>query len=215
MPEPADVRKFFDAIARRYDRVYARPRDEVKTRMSELLARLGAGPLDVLDLGVGTGGELPWLLDAGHRVTGLDVSEEMIALCKQRARPIPCVCADFWEGLPFADASFDAVLALFGSLAHPPAEASYPRLIAEVRRVLREGGTFYFEMPSPAWRAEHPDFTDAASGARIAIAAPDESRWRDWLSAGFEVASVKDDAVELRVVANKLTPRSPPSPAAR
>jgi SAM-dependent methyltransferase len=198
-----DVREFFDAIARRYDRVYARPRDEMKARMRELLDRLGPRPLDVLDLGVGTGGELPQLLDAGHRVTGVDVSEAMIVLCKERARPIPCVRADFWEGLPFADSSFDVVVALFGSLAHPPDLASYPRLIADVGRVLRGGGTFYFEMPSPAWRAAHPVFTDAATGASIAIEAPDESQWREWLSRAFDVASVRDDGAELRVVARR------------
>ena len=195
------VRRFFDAIAPRYDRVYARPREVSKARMAELNARIGAGR-DVLDLGVGTGNELPWLLDAGHRVTGVDVSDEMLALCSKRARPIPCVRADFWEGLPFDDASFDAVVALFGSLAHPPDEASYPRLVAEVRRVLRAGGFFYAEMPSPAWRAGHPAFTDAPSGASIAIEAPEAQAWRAWLEPAFEV-SIAEDGEELRILAEK------------
>ena len=196
-----EVRRFFDAIAPRYDRVYARPREVVKARMAELDARIGSGR-DVLDLGVGTGTELPWLLDAGHRVTGVDVSEEMLALCSKRARPIPCVRADFWEGLPFANASFDVVVALFGSLAHPPDEASYPRLVAEMERVLRAVGFLYVEMPSPAWRAGHPAFTDAPSGASIAIAAPEPQAWRDWLEPSFRV-SITDDGEELRIIASK------------
>jgi SAM-dependent methyltransferase len=195
------AREFFDAIARRYDRAYARPREQMRANLTELLARLGPTGLDVLDLGVGTGNELPPLLDAGHRVTGVDVSEEMLALCKQRARPIPCVRADFWQGLPFAATSFDAVLALFGSLAHAPEMAAYPRLIAEVERVARPGGVFYFEMPTASWSAAHPRFTDDASGVSIAIVAPEQSAWRAWLEPGFVVERAWDDGEELRILA--------------
>ncbi len=192
---------FFDAIAPRYDRVYARSREEMKPRMDALLARLGRSPRDVLDLGVGTGAELPYLLDAGHRVIGLDFSEQMIAVCKKRSRPIECVRADFFEPLPFADESFDAVIALFGSLAHPRAEPSYPALVGEVRRVLRARGLLYAEMPTPGWRAEHPAFLDVTSGESIAITAPDASSWRAWLEA-FEV-DIAEDGAELRVTATK------------
>jgi len=71
-------KRFFDAIAARYDRVYAREPRELRDHVARMLSILPKTPCDVLDLGVGTGAELPQLLDAGHRVIGVDFSEEMI-----------------------------------------------------------------------------------------------------------------------------------------
>ena len=173
------ARAFFDAIAPRYDRVFAREPAEMRAHVDRALAAIGAAPRDVLDLGVGTGLELPRLLDAGHRVVGVDVSPEMIALCNKRSRPIRCVEADFWSALPFDDASFDAVIALFGTLAHAPDDHALARLGREVGRVLREGGVFFAEVPSPKWAAEHPAFVDEKTGARIAITPQPEAAWRE------------------------------------
>ncbi len=143
-------RRFFDAIARRYDRVYAPSASESRARMGRVLASL-PNASKILDLGVGTGRELPSLLDAGHEVVGLDLSPEMLAVCARRARPVAVVLADLWEPLPFADASFDAVLALHGTLAHPPSEAAIAGVAMEAARVLRVGGVFVAEVPLPKW----------------------------------------------------------------
>jgi len=202
------ARAFFDAIAPRYDRVFAREPSELRAHVDRALSAIGAGPRDVLDLGVGTGLELPRLLDAGHRVVGVDVSPEMIALCNKRSRPIRCVEADFWSALPFEDASFDAVIALFGSLAHAPGEGALARLGREVHRVLREGGVFFAEVPSPSWVAAHPAFADEKTGARIAIVAQPEAAWREAFR-DFDGA-VTDRGDEL-----EITLRSRPSREAR
>lgn len=201
MPDVEMTQRFFDAIAPRYDRLYARSRDDLRMRMTRVLASVGSRPSDVLDLGVGTGPELHHLLDGGHRVVGVDVSEEMIALCKRRARPIPCVRADFWQRLPFDDASFDAVIALFGSLAHAPNADAYALLADEVARVLRPRGVFYTEAPTAGWAAEHPMFEDAKAGVRIAIVAPTLDAWRSAFGA-FEL-EITEDASELTIVARR------------
>lgn len=148
--EQEKAHRFFEAIAPRYDRVYAMPRDASRERMAKVLAEL-APASRVLDLGVGTGRELGALLDAGHAPIGLDFSAEMLALCNRRARPIPTVLASFWAPLPFAAASFDAVIALHGTLAHPPDDAALLALGAELARVLVPGGRFLAETPSHAW----------------------------------------------------------------
>ena len=202
------ARAFFDAIAPRYDRVFAREPGEMRAHVERALAVIGKAPRDVLDLGVGTGLELPRLLDAGHRVVGVDVSPEMIALCNKRSRPIRCVECDFWSGLPFDDASFDAVIALFGTLAHAPDDDALARLAREVARVLREGGVFFAEVPSPKWVAEHPAFVDEKTGARISITPQSEAAWRRAFGAFEGSVALRGDELE-------ITLRSRPSRAAR
>ena len=200
------ARRFFDAIASRYDRVFARDSRELRDHLARVLAALPKTPCDVLDLGVGTGAELPALLDAGHRVVGVDLSDEMLALCNKRARPIRCLRADFWQPLPFADESFDAVIALFGSLAHAPGADALPRLAREVARVLRDDGVFFTEVPTAAWAAAHPTFEDEKTGASIAITAFPAETWREAF-ADFSVTATEREG-ELELVARLRSPRS-------
>jgi SAM-dependent methyltransferase len=91
---------------------------------------------DVLELGTGTGVNLP-LYGPGARVTGCDASGEMLTwAARRRARaPVVLVQVDV-QRLPFADGSFDLVTAslVFCSVADPA------RGLAEARRVLRPGG---------------------------------------------------------------------------
>jgi SAM-dependent methyltransferase len=143
--------RFFDGIAGRYERAYALPSEESRRRMPYVLRELPAPPARVLDLGVGTGRELPPLLDAGYSPTGLDASAAMLARCARRSRPVPLVHADFWQPLPFPDDAFDAAIALHGTLAHPPDGDAIARLAREVARVVRPGGTWVVEAPAPAW----------------------------------------------------------------
>jgi SAM-dependent methyltransferase len=168
--DAASARAFFDAIARRYDRVYALSGEPSKRALARVLAAISGKPR-VLVLGVGTGRELSALLDAGHTPTGLDVSPEMIALCTHRARPVPLVEADLWNELPFADASFDAAVALHGTIAHapPPEEASLSTLASELARVLEPGGVVVAEVPTRAMLAFLPKELETDDGRAMIV----------------------------------------------
>ncbi len=199
--------EFFEAIARRYDRTYAIDSATTRARMKRVLPLLPAAPSRVLDLGVGTGRELGALQDAGYDVTGLDSSPTMLLLCARRARPVPLVRSDLWSKLPFADGAFDALIALHGTLAHPPERASYGRLAREATRVLRAGGVFVAEVPSRAWLERLPPegvvqeagrlvragedrllHEDAAAGLAVEAVVPSESEWGAAFGGGFEVS---------------------------
>lgn len=186
-----DAARFFDAIAPKYDRTYAPSREGTRVGLARVLRELSPHSR-VLDLGVGTGRELPALLDAGHSPVGLDASEAMLALCARRSRPIPLVHADLWDRLPWDDASFDAAIALHGTLSHPPSPEVRAAFPFEVTRVLRPGGVFVAEVPTLAWFESvattdptvtalakgHGRFRDQATGAAILAWFLSEDDWR-------------------------------------
>ena len=100
--------------------------------MDAVRSVLPAGARHVLDLGAGTGQLTSVLLDLGLDVTAVEPDDAMRALVDPRATGL----AGTAERVPLADASVDGVLV--GQAWHwfDPASA-----VAEVRRVLRPGGT--------------------------------------------------------------------------
>ena len=215
------ARDFFGKIAGKYDRAYALPSSESKRRMAKLVALLSPS-CRVLDLGVGTGRELPALLDANHEVIGVDVAPEMIEICGRRSRPIEMHLVDFWSTrLPFPDSHFGAVLALHGSLAHPPedADAALRVLSDELARVVVPGGVLLFEVPSPAFlvaiaqtapeiaRSTGSDRSlheDQALAIAIEARALSAARWKAAFSKHFDVRVEPISAVEQLVVGVRL-----------
>jgi phosphatidylethanolamine/phosphatidyl-N-methylethanolamine N-methyltransferase len=99
---------------------------------------------NVLEVGVGTGLALPTYA-RDRRITGIDLSAEMLALAAKRvaALGLPNVKAlremDA-EATDFSDASFDIAVAMFVASVVP-----HPRkLMEEMRRVVRPGGHILF-----------------------------------------------------------------------
>jgi SAM-dependent methyltransferase len=95
----------------------------------------------VLDLGCRYGA-LTQAYARGNEVTGVDVDRE--ALVEAAKLGIDTQWADVDEPLPFADASFDVVVA--GELLEHVRDPA--RLIAEARRVLRPGGQLVASVPN-------------------------------------------------------------------
>src|ERR1700749_818070 len=95
----------------------------------------------ILEAGVGTGLSLPYFRPDSE-VTGIDVSEEMMAhahrlVQRKNLRHVKALHIMDAEHLEFEDNSFDAVLALYvASVVPNPA-----RFAAELRRVCIPGGT--------------------------------------------------------------------------
>lgn len=117
---------------------------QYEARLLERLGgRLGGGC--ALEIGCGRGVGIGIVLDrfGADRVDGFDLDAEMVDRAWQRWGGDPRV--HLWVGdatdIKAPDGSYDAVFD-FGIVHHVP---DWRAAIAEVRRVLRPGGRFYFE----------------------------------------------------------------------
>lgn len=111
-------------------------RSEIGRRRRSLVARLGG---DVLEIGAGTGFSLPHYLKA-DRVVAVEPDPSMAARIHRRVAgaPAPVEVVDAQaESLPFPDGSFDAAVSIFVLCSVVDQTAA----LAELRRVLRPGGT--------------------------------------------------------------------------
>jgi SAM-dependent methyltransferase len=133
------------SLGERYEEHHRTRRDDgdfvfVPERIPFFRDAIGRGKR-VLDLGCRSGALTQHFLE-GNSVIGLDVDAS--ALEKAAALGIEPVQANVEEPLPFEDARFDAVVAgeLFEHLRFPDA------VVAEIRRVLRPGGTLVGSVPN-------------------------------------------------------------------
>ena len=102
----------------------------------------------VLDVACGTGVVAVTAARLGARVTGLDLTPELLDRARENAR-IAGVEIEWRQGdaeqLPFADRTYDMVLSQFGHMFAPRPDVA----IAEMLRVLKPGGTIAFSTWPP------------------------------------------------------------------
>ena len=135
--QPADVRRMFDAVARRYDLtndVLSMGQDR-RWRQAVVEALDPKPGEHVLDLAAGTGTSSEPLAAAGALVVPCDFSVGMLRVGKTARPRLPFVAGDATR-LPFEDDAFDAVSISFGlrNIVDPHAG------LVEMRRVTRPGG---------------------------------------------------------------------------
>lgn len=130
----------YDGLAEWYD-AFIRSVDLTAVELDALERLLGEGPGRCLDLGCGTGIALPLLSRLGWSIVGVDISADQLAVARARADEIGAELLEAdASGLPFADASFDAVASILTHTDFEDAAAAF----AEVARVLRPGGRFVY-----------------------------------------------------------------------
>lgn len=126
-----------------YDRVFGSV-SAAGRRRAVAAVNARPGPERVLEVGVGTGLALPRYAPE-KRITGIDLSEDMLALARKRASRLGLANVERLEvadaeATGFPTASFDVAVAMFVASVVP-----HPRLLlAEMKRVVRPGGQLLF-----------------------------------------------------------------------
>lgn len=92
----------------------------------------------ILDLGCGSGDHSYYFLQNGLDVSAIDISDEMIKICKQKG--LNAFVMDI-EDLKFDDKSFDGIWSVT-SLLHIP-KSELPRVIDKMYKILKDNGILY------------------------------------------------------------------------
>lgn len=140
---------------------------------------------DVLDAGCGEGHNTRILARGGARMTGVDISPRMIELARETEKREPLgiryEVTSFADLSMFATASFDTVVSFMAMMDGP----NYSEAVAEVYRVLKPGGDFFFSITHPCFVTPGMDWVRDGQGNPIKLVQSGyfskehfEDRWR-------------------------------------
>lgn len=199
------LRRLFGSPARLADSQFLRR--EIARRMHERLPLVKIKPERVIDLGCGTGDDLPQLQEhySDAQVLGLDASPSLLSVARERQRAamssmnrlltrwLPgrvgagldaasgLVCGDFGQ-LPFKNGSIDVIWSNLALHWHPHPD----RVFAEWRRALRVDGLLMFSCFGPDTLKEIRSAFSVADREAHALSFVDMHDFGDMLvNAGF------------------------------
>jgi SAM-dependent methyltransferase len=133
----------FDFSAAFYDLLYKDKDYEGELKFIEQIFSAFGTPSTIIEVGCGTGNYTQLLHQKGYDITGLDVSEKMINLAKQK-----CDCA-FRVGdiRSFSlGERFDACIAMFAVMGYVVENSDVVKALRNIRGHLKSGGLFVFDV---------------------------------------------------------------------
>ncbi|CAN0455269.1 unnamed protein product, partial [Phaeothamnion confervicola] len=126
-----------------------------KARFLSAVQSKSPQPADILDFGCGSSDIAPHLSAAGHRFTGYDRSASMTEQARRSDHDQKVQwnarAADATDALPFADATFDAVVTSSALEYVPKLDAT----LNELARVLRPAGWLFATVPDMRYPVRH------------------------------------------------------------
>ena len=185
-----DKQTFFNRMAESWDKRFYTP--EMMERLPQLVSlfqfKKGAR---ILDVGAGTGGIIPHLLEAigsEGSIWAVDFAEEMVKIGRTKFQKESRVVFELAsvENLPYKDQFFDHVVC-FGAFPH---FGDKEKALEEMGRVLKTGGTLIIAhaLSSVALRSHHQNCGPVSSDFL-----PEEGEMKAILGkAGFQVKRLID-----------------------
>lgn len=144
----------YQALAGRYDRLTADAEHRKRAEyLHRLLQRERRSVETVLDLGCGTGTITCLLAARGYRMTGVDLSEEMLTEAARKAEALPeerrpLLVRQSMPRLRLLE-PVDAAVSTLDALNYLTGEKALQETLRRVFRWLRPGGMFVFDVNTP------------------------------------------------------------------
>lgn len=151
----------FGSYSNYYDQLYNDKDYPTEVDFIEsLFKQYGTGEIKtILDMGCGTGGHALLLAERGYSVTGIDMSENMLSIAKDKARKAN-IPVDFFEGdiREFnKNKKFDAVISMFAVMGYQTTNNDFEKALENARKQLKQSGLFIFDVWfGPAVIAQKP-----------------------------------------------------------
>lgn len=104
----------------------------------------------ILDMGCGTGGHALLLAEKGFSVTGIDRSEDMLSIAKEKAKakeikiPVDFFKADIRDFN--LNKKFDAIVSMFAVMSYQTTNEDFEKALLSASRHLKPGGLFIFDV---------------------------------------------------------------------
>jgi SAM-dependent methyltransferase len=190
---------FEDIYLRAWVPYFAPERTALRVEGIDSLLRLSSGS-HILDLACGQGRIAIPLAGRGYQVTGLDLSQPLLAVAEESARKakvqVRWIRSDM-RRIPF-EGEFDAVINIFTSFGYLESEEEDLKVLRGVERALKPGGVFLLDFINRDWVMRHFrehiidrlasgaivlheasfDFLTSRNNVRVSLIEPD-GRWQE------------------------------------
>ena len=173
---------FFDAMAEGWDSNQERNEKAIDFILTN--GGIGEG-VSVLDVACGTGILFPDYLNRGAKVTGVDISSEMLRVAREKFPDIKVICADA-ETYNFED-KYDAVM-IYNAFPHFPEPQ---KLLTNLSKALKCGGRLTV---AHGLSEEELEKCHSTAAKDVSLPLPSKEKLADMMSAYFKVdVAVSDE----------------------
>ena len=143
-----ELEEGFSSVSTRYDEIYYEKglkQRLMDRRLNEILGEVNPKKGEkILEIGPGSGAYTLALLEKGAEVSAIDISEDMIEVCKKKVED-RVFKAEFHQGnilnIPIQDETMDKAIAI-GIMTHLPEKKMFVDAVNEMLRTIRWGGRF-------------------------------------------------------------------------
>jgi len=133
----------FKKYAKYYDFIYQDKNYNRECNFIEEIFEINKKPKNILELGCGTGNYTKILLSKGYKVTGVDISDEMLKIASEKCS------TKFIKGdirtVRIAE-KFDCCLAIFAVMGYITKNRDIVKTLVNIRKHLKQNGIFIFDV---------------------------------------------------------------------
>ncbi|NLC45358.1 MAG: class I SAM-dependent methyltransferase, partial [Clostridiales bacterium] len=119
-------------------------------KVEDIFRKYDKQPKTIVDLACGTGGVTNLLATRGYKVTGVDISEDMLYLAREKARKsglqVPYICQDISE-LSLHN-PVDAILCMCDGFNYILEKRKLKQSLKKIHKYLNPGGILIFDISS-------------------------------------------------------------------
>lgn len=144
-----ELEEGFSSVSTRYDEIYYEKGLKQKLmnkRLDEIIGEVDPKKGEkILEIGPGSGAYTLALFEKGVEVTAIDISKDMIEICKKKVED-KGFKAEFHQGnilkIPIQDETMDKAIAI-GIMTHLPEKKMLADAVKEMLRTVRGGGVLF------------------------------------------------------------------------